>query len=126
MFQDKLMQDKVLNAFSEQAKSFYDPLRKMNTLMVDNMQKMANFQMDAVKSYSQMSLSQAKNTVAVKDAEGFRDLSASQVELMTTFGKKIQEDTKTLTDMSMKFKVEVEQLMKDARDQATSQTVAKS
>jgi phasin family protein len=112
------MQDKIMNAFADQSKNMYAPMRKLNALMVENMEKMADFQIEALKSYSKLGVNQLKNATEVKDAESVRDFSASQAELMSTLSKKVLEDAKSMADMSMEFKQEVEKIVEDARSGA--------
>lgn len=111
------MQEKVMNAFAEQTKNLYAPLRKMNALLVENMEKMTEFQLDALKSYSQAGINQIKQANEVRDTESMRDFSTSQAELMSSISKKLLEDAKTMADMSMEFKSEVEKLMEESRSQ---------
>jgi len=118
MMQDKAMQEKMMNAFSEQTKNMYNPMRKINSLLVENMEKMTDFQLEALKAYSHMGLSQMKSATEVKDADSVRDYSASQAEMMSTLSKKVLEDAKTMADMSMEFKTEVEKILEESRSQA--------
>ena len=55
------MQENILNAFAEQAKTMYSPMAKFNSLFVDNMEKLTEFQISAIKSYAEMGLSQLKS-----------------------------------------------------------------
>ena len=114
------MQDKIMNAFTEQTKNMYAPMRKMNALMVENMEKMTDFQIEALKSYSKMGVNQLKNATEIKDAESVRDFTASQAELMSTLSKKVLEDAKSMADMTMEFKQEVEKIVEESRASATA------
>ena len=109
------MQEKIMNAFADQTKNMYAPMRKLNALMVENMEKMTDFQIEAMKSYSKMGVNQLKNAAEVKDADSVRDFTASQAELMSTLSKKVLEDAKSMADMSMEFKQEVEKIVEEAR-----------
>ncbi|WP_028292738.1 phasin family protein [Oceanobacter kriegii] len=120
------MQDTILNAFAEQAKTMYAPMSKFNTLFVDNMEKMTEFQLSAVKSYAEMGLDQMKKAADVKDAEGMRAYTAAQAEAASAMNKKIMEDAKAFSDMAMEFKSQVESIMEEARTTAaTTATTAK-
>jgi len=109
-----------MNAFTEQTKNMYAPMRKMNALMVENMEKMTDFQIEALKSYSKMGVNQLKNATEIKDAESVRDFTASQAELMSTLSKKVLEDAKSMADMTMEFKQEVEKIVEESRASATA------
>lgn len=114
------MQDKIMNAFAEQTKNMYAPMRKMNALMVENMEKMTEFQIEALKSYSKMGVNQLKNATEIKDAESVRDFTASQAELMSTLSKKVLEDAKSMADMTMEFKQEIEKIVEESRTSAAA------
>ncbi len=126
MIQDKAMQDKMMNAFAEQTKNMYNPLRKINALLVENMEKMTDFQLEALKAYSHMGLSQMKQATEVKDADSVRDYSAAQAEMLSTLSKKVLEDAKTMADMSMEFKAEVEKVLEESRSQAFNKAAAEA
>lgn len=114
------MQDTILNAFSEQAKNLYAPMSKFNSLYVENMEKMTEFQLNSIKSYAELGLDQMKKASEVKDPESMRTYTAAQAETATALNKKIMEDAKTFSDMAMEFKGQVETLMEEARTTAAA------
>jgi phasin family protein len=122
------MQDNIINAFAEQAKSMYAPLTKLNSLMVDNMEKMTEFQLSTIKSYAELSIDQMKKAVEIKDAESLRSFSSAQAEVASTVNKKIMEDAKVLSDLANDFKGQVEAVWKEATTDApkTEKKAAKS
>ncbi|WP_430462929.1 phasin family protein [Thalassolituus sp. LLYu03] len=112
------MQESILNAFTEQAKSMYAPLAKFNSLFVDNMEKMTDFQLSAIKAYAEMGIEQMKKAADIKDADTMRTFTAAQAEAATALNKKIMEDAKAFSDMAMEFKTQVESIMEEARSSA--------
>jgi len=122
------MQDNIINAFAEQAKSMYAPLTKLNSLMVDNMEKMTEFQLSTIKSYAELSIDQMKKAVEIKDAESLRSFSSAQAEVASTVNKKIMEDAKVLSDLANDFKGQVEAVWKEATTETpkTEKKAAKS
>lgn len=120
------MQENIMNAFAEQAKSFSTPLSKLNSLMVGNMEKMTEFQLNAIKSYADMTMSQMKKAVDVKDAESMREFSSAQAEVAGTVNKKIMEDAKALSDIATEFKTQVEAIWEEARPTTAKATDKKS
>ncbi|WP_283786234.1 phasin family protein [Bermanella sp. WJH001] len=109
------MQENIMNAFTEQAKSFYSPLNKLSALMVENMEKMTEFQLESIKSYADITMSQMKKAVDVKDADSLRSFSTSQTEAAATVNKKIMEDAKSLSDLANDFKSQVEAIWEESR-----------
>lgn len=108
------MQENIINAFAEQAKSMYSPLTKLNTLMVENIEKMTEFQLNSIKSYADLSIDQLKKASDVKDADSLRNFSSSQNEVAATVNKKIMEDAKSLADIANDFKSQIETVWKDS------------
>ncbi|NVK39034.1 MAG: phasin family protein [Gammaproteobacteria bacterium] len=109
------MQENIMNAFTEQAKSFYSPLNKLSALMVENMEKMTEFQLESIKSYADITMSQMKKAIDVKDVESLRSFSTSQAEAASTVNKKIMEDAKSLSDLATDFKDKVEAIWEEAK-----------
>ncbi|MDK2776107.1 MAG: phasin family protein [Pseudomonadota bacterium] len=120
------MQENILNAFTEQAKTMYAPMAKFNSMFVENMEKMTDFQLNAIKTYAEMGLEQMKSATDVKDADSLRTFTAAQAETVSALNKKIMEDAKAFSDMAMDFKTQVESIMEEARSTAaTTATTAK-
>jgi phasin family protein len=120
------MQENILNAFAEQAKTMYAPMSKFNSLFVENMEKMTEFQLSAIKSYADMGLDQMKKASDVKDADTMRAFTAAQAEVASSLNKKIMDDAKAMSDMAMEFKTQVESLMEEARTSAAATTTTAS
>jgi len=120
------MQENILNAFAEQAKTMYAPMSKFNSLFVENMEKMTEFQLGAIKSYADMGLDQMKKASDVKDADTMRAFTAAQAEVASSLNKKIMDDAKAMSDMAMEFKTQVESLMEEARTSAAATTTTAS
>lgn len=113
------MQENIINAFAEQAKSMYSPLSKLNSLMVENIEKMTEFQLNSIKSYADMSIDQMKKATEVKDADSFRNFSSTQTEVAASVNKKIMEDAKSLADIANDFKSQIETVWKESTTAAT-------
>jgi len=109
------MQENIINAFTEQAKNFSAPMAKFNSLLVDNMEKMTEFQLNTIKSYASISIGQIKSAADVKDAESMKTFSSSQAEVAATVNKKIMEDAKAISEMANDFKSQVEAIWEEAR-----------
>ncbi len=119
-----------MNAFTEQTKNFSEPLAKFNSLLVDSIEKMTEFQLDAIKSYASINIGQIKKVADVKDAESLRTFSSSQTEVAATVNKKIMEDAKQISEMANDFKGKVESIWAESRpttgktaDKKTAKTV---
>ncbi|MFW6346571.1 MAG: phasin family protein [Halomonas sp.] len=118
------MQDKMIESFNEQTRQFFEPMRKLNSLMLDNMEKMTQYQMESMKRYSQLGTERLRDASEVSDAEGLKDFSSRQAEMMSELSQQMLADAKALSEMSLAFKAELEKLFAEQTrlaEQAASQ-----
>lgn len=116
-----MQQDKTFNAFAEQTRSFFEPMRKLNGLMLDNMEKMTQFQLDSMKRYSQLGTERMRAASEIKDAEGMRDFTARQTEIMSELSQQMMDDARAMTELSMEFRSELEKTFSNVGQQAFNQ-----
>ncbi|WP_148254833.1 phasin family protein [Aidingimonas lacisalsi] len=116
------MQDKMFTAFNEQSRSFFEPMRKLNTLMLDNMEKMTQYQLESMKRYSQLGTERLRDASEIDSAEDLRDFGSRQAEVLNELSKQMLEDARAMTELSLQFKSEMEQLFAEAGEQAADKT----
>ncbi|MCK2185583.1 phasin family protein [Halomonas getboli] len=104
------MQDKTFDAINEQTRQFFEPMRKLNSLMLQNMERVSEYQMESLKRYSQMGTERLRDATEITDADSLRDFGTRQAEMMNELSQQMLEDARTLGEMSLKFKAELEQL----------------
>lgn len=112
------MSDNLLGNFTDQAKNVYEPLVKANQLLFKKLEKVAEFQMEAFKSYADMTGSQFKEILEVRDLESLKNYTTHQTEMASNLARKVVEDMKTLSEMGMEFKGEMEQVLDEAKSAA--------
>jgi phasin family protein len=103
----------MFDNFASQVKKFSDPLEKFNTIMLKNMERVTELQVETIRSLAEMGSAQVKEFTEVKDLEGFKNFSANNMSRLVEFNKKIMEDAKSMGDIGINFKHDVEQLMAD-------------
>lgn len=113
------MQENILNAFAEQAKSLYAPLTKFNGIYVENIEKITELQLNALKTYAEFGIDQLKKAAEIRDVEDARAFTASQAEAASTLNKKILDDAKAFSEIANSFKEQVESVVTEARNAAT-------
>ncbi|MCW4149371.1 phasin family protein [Halomonas sp. 18H] len=123
------MQDKMMDSFNQQAREFFTPMRKLNSLMLDNMERVTQYQLEAMKRYSQMGTSTLRDATDISDAEQARDFGTRQVEMMTELSNQMLADVRAMSEMSQRMKSEMEalfgesgQAMADSMEEATQAT----
>ncbi|KPQ24148.1 phasin family protein [Halomonas sp. HL-93] len=115
------MQDKMMDAFNAQTRQMFEPMRKINSLMLNNMEKMTQYQLEAMKRYSQMGTERIRNATDVQDAESLRDFGTQQAAMMNELSQQMQEDARVMSEMSLEFKAEMEKLFGEAGKQMADQ-----
>ena len=100
------MQDNMMDAFNAQTKQMFEPMRKINSLMLNNMEKMTQYQLEAMKRYSQMGTERIRSATEIQDAESLRDFGTKQAEMMNELSQQMQEDARVMSEMSLQFKSE--------------------
>ncbi|MDT0501849.1 MULTISPECIES: phasin family protein [unclassified Halomonas] len=121
------MQDKMIENFNEQTRQLFEPMRKLNSLMLNNMEKLSQYQMESLKRYSQMGTERMRDASEVQDADSLRDFGTRQAEMMNELSQQMMADAKALSEMSLEFKAEMETLFTEqakAMGEAAKQTSA--
>lgn len=89
------------------------PARKFQGLVVDHFGKLADFQMDALRAYTDMGLEQLRAVKKIDDAKSFQDYVAGQSKVAKTLSEKLSQDVNTLTALSKNFGAEVQKLAQE-------------
>ncbi|MFB9865807.1 phasin family protein [Vreelandella sulfidaeris] len=118
------MQDNMMDAFNAQTRQMFEPMRKMNSLMLNNMEKMTQYQLEAMKRYSQMGTERIRSATEIQDAESLRDFGTKQAEMMNALSQQMQEDARVMSEMSLQFKSEMEKMFSEAGQQMSDQAKA--
>ena len=109
------MQDKMMDAFNAQTRQMFEPMRKMNSLMLNNMEKMTQCQMGTER---------IRSATEINDAESLRDFGTKQAEMMNELSQQMQEDARVMSEMSLQFKSEMEKLFSEAGQKMSEQVSA--
>ncbi|MDN6321553.1 MAG: phasin family protein [Halomonas sp.] len=118
------MQDNMMDAFNAQTKQMFEPMRKINSLMLNNMEKMTQYQLESMQRYSQMGTDRIRSATEVQDAESLRDFGTKQAEMMNDLSQQMQEDARVMSEMSLQFKSEMEKMFSEAGQQMSEQAQA--
>lgn len=122
------MQNDLSNGFTEQASKMVEPLQKMQSAWVSNLQAFSNFQIKAMEDYAKLGMAQLKTAVDIKEPQDYQAYSSAQNELLKTVQEKVVEDNKQLTQMAQTFIGELDSIWKESLpiDQEQSQDEAKN
>lgn len=111
------MQNRMIDNFNDQTRQLFEPVRKLNSLMLNNMQRVTEYQMETMRRYSQMgtermrdATSQLSNKEGMSE-ESFRELSTRQAEMMSELSQQLMEDARVFSEMNLQFKTELEGML---------------
>jgi len=117
------MQEDLINTLSEQFKNQYQPWAQLGSFWVDNLERITNFQLNTINSYSKLGLEQVKKAIAIKDMDDLQDFANAQTSAVDTLNQKLVEDGKVLTEITQDFFGNVESIWQQslsANDQTTT------
>jgi phasin family protein len=103
----------VVNLFNkalENPQVLPEPMVKTNKLLVENLEKMVVFQMNALKSYLDIGLNQMRAAAEITDLQSMQDFCKRQAEIARTVQQKLLSDAKALSDLATRFKTEMDGL----------------
>ena len=106
------MYEKLLAQLSEQSQKMAEPINEITTLTVDYIEKLSQFQVNAVKAYTDLGLDQLKNMASVKDPDTLQTYINSQTEMAAQVGKKLADDAKALAQLGEVFAEDIQNLAK--------------
>ena len=106
------MYEKLLAQLSEQSQKMAEPINEITTLTVDYIEKLSQFQVNAVKAYTDLGLDQLKNMASIKDPDTLQSYINSQTEMAAQVSKKLADDAKALAQLGEVFAEDIQNLAK--------------
>ncbi|WP_192036814.1 phasin family protein [Halomonas sp. YLGW01] len=100
---------------TEQLESlFFGPARAYAALTLDYSEKLVSAQFDAIKAYSDTSLSQARAAMDIKDAEGLRSYIEDQQKIAKDLGERVKGDAEKVVALNQDFAQQSQQLVESS------------
>jgi phasin family protein len=104
------MQEDLINTLSEQFKNQYQPWAQLSSFWINNLEKITDFQLSTINTYSKLGLEQMKKAIAIKDMDDLQDFASAQTSAAETLNKQLVEDGKVLTEITQDFFSNVESI----------------
>lgn len=114
------MNDKLFETFTAQTKMFFSPLKQINQAFASQLDKLSEFQIESIRSYSEIGLSRLKSAIEMEDMQTAQEFAKGEMDFMNNINQKLLDDAKTLTDIGNEFKAEVDELLQQGLSQTTS------
>ncbi|MBD3895609.1 phasin family protein [Halomonas sp. ML-15] len=104
---------------------FFGPARAYAALSIDYAEKLLNTQYEAVKAYSDVSMSQARAMLDIKDAEGLRTYVEGQQKVAKELSERVKGDAEKVVALNQDF-VQKGQKLAEENIQTASKAASKA
>ncbi|MBZ5486055.1 phasin family protein [Halomonas aquamarina] len=98
--------------------TFVSPMRSYTLAALDYYEKLMGAQMDAARAYSDMTISQARTWLDVKDADSFKQALESQQRVASDFMERVKGDSEKMTSIGQNFAQKTQQAAEDGTQRA--------
>ncbi|PWG65475.1 phasin family protein [Sediminicurvatus halobius] len=119
------MNNEMINKYNEQVeKLFVGPARAYGKLAVDYTEKLVNAQLEAVRTYTEVGVGQARAALEIKDTKGLQAYAEGQQKVAKDLSERVKGDAEKVVAMNQEFVNEarklVESNVKSASEAATA------
>lgn len=110
----------MFSKYFENTNALPNQMVKTSKLVVNELEKLMSFQMEVLQSYMDMNLKQLKAAASVKDPKSLQDFLSDQSGVAHELQEKMMKDAKTLAELTMGFKDNLDDLAKDNMTNTTA------
>ncbi len=107
------MNEDILNKTIGQLESYMGPARKVSSLVIEHFSRVSEFQLEAFKAYSDLSVEQLRAVSRVTDAESLQDFLNDQTRIARTVSEKLNSDASTLAGFGKDLTDELQKLTQE-------------
>ncbi len=93
----------TVSALTEPTKRILEPVQKLNQQAVATVEKLAAHQLESLKTYADIGVSQLKAAAEMKDIEGLQNFVFKQSDVLRAFGECVISDIKAVTEAGVGF-----------------------
>ena len=109
---------------AEQFTKLSAPAKQLNSLVVAHIEKLAQFQLEAAKAYTDTGIGQLRSALDVNDAKSLQDYVANQQKVAEAVAAKLKADAEALVQLNQGFAGQVQKLAQEGVATATAATAA--
>ncbi|GAA5646788.1 MULTISPECIES: phasin family protein [Vibrio] len=96
--------------FTDQTEKNMEPYFKFNKLVTKNVEVLTELQLNAIRTYSEMGLTQMKAASEIKDVTSLAAFNSQQLSVLTKLSQQMMDDSNKLQSIAKEFKEDVEKL----------------
>lgn len=101
-----------------QVDKFFAPIRELNTLAVENVEKIFDIQMKALEETSKATIDSLKGATAISDLESLKSYLNKQAEVTRQLTERTLADTKSVMELGNSYTSEAQKIVKESMKQS--------
>ena len=99
------------SAMNVQTEKYLEPVREMNALALENVEKLLDIQLKSINDTARLSVEQLKSAADIKDVDGLKKYFTDQAELVKSLGERFVKDTQAALELGTSYTDKVQQIM---------------
>jgi len=107
------MFDELFSKSNVSFEKVLEPSRRFNALMLDGVEKVTQFQLEAIRSYTELGLKSLREGLELRDPSDFQGFVSKQGERARELGEKVQGDARTLAGIQQELGSEMQKLIQN-------------
>lgn len=114
---------------NHQIEDIMQPARRLQGTVVEHMAKMTDFQLDTLRSYSELGLKELRALQDVNDPQSLQQYMTQHADLLRTFSEKMSSDMNELVRLQRHFAEDLQQVGREGASkvvQAAESTMEES
>ncbi len=112
------------NQFTTEPQQMFEPWNKLNQAFLKNAERMTEFSLSTMRSYSEMGLANMRQVAGIDSPESAQDFSSKQAEMLNEISQKMLADAQRMTELGNSMHEEVMQVMGEVHGQTNEQMQA--
>lgn len=113
-----------MNQFTAEPQQMFEPWNKLNQAFLKNAERMTEFSLNTMRSYSEMGLANMRQVAGIDSPESAQDFSSKQAEMLNEISQKMLADAQRMTELGNSMHEEVMQVMGEVHGQTNEQMQA--
>ena len=99
---------------NEQFEKFMTPVREINALTVENLEKLLSIQLKYVEDSAKIGIDQMKTASSIADMEGLKTYMSQQAEVSKQMTERAITDGRAVMELGNSYTSSVQKIFKDA------------
>lgn len=109
------MTKEMLTDISDKSRKLFEQAGKINQLMMSNVEKAADVQMQALRAYTDLALRQAKQLGDIRDVDGLKAFIDGQTDVVKEVSERMSENWQSMQDLAAHMREDFQALFADAK-----------